>query len=105
MKKYILTSTEAQKTVDLRNHEDAIVDAIFDVIAEDDMVICTRNDCYFIDMDHPVTPEEESAIEAILFNSELGQYRTDDGKLITFITDDEPYPYTEKVAKLSAPED
>lgn len=66
---------------------------MFNVVDEEDMVIITRKACYIVDMDRPVTAEEETAIEEILCNSELGQYRADSGTLFTFIVDDEPFSY------------
>jgi len=88
MKKYMLASEEARKAVNLREYGEIITDAVFSIIDEDDVVVSTGEYDYSIVMDHSATPEEESAIEEILFNSELGQYRTDDGKLFTFIVDD-----------------
>ena len=101
MKKYVLASEEARKTVDLRNYEEMITDVIFDVIDEDDLVVITRKDCYILDRDQQTTEDEETSIEKTLLNSELSQYCTEDGTLFTFIVDDEPYPYAAKSAKLN----
>ena len=91
MKKYILASVEAQKTVNLRNYGDIISNAVFDVIHEDDLVVSTGENDYSLIMDRTATSEEEAAIEKILSNSELAQYRTDDGILFTPLVDSDPY--------------
>ena len=94
MKKYVLASAEAQKNVNLREHGDTIANAIFDIVHEDDMIVTTCTDCYFMDLDRPLTKAEEAAIEEILRDSELSEFCAPDGVLFTSIEVDreELYP-------------
>ena len=94
MKKYVLASAEAQKNVNLNDYGDTIGNAIFDIVHEDDMIVTTCNDCYYMDLERPLTDAEEAAIEEILWDSELSVFATRDGVIFTSIEVDceELYP-------------
>ena len=51
------------------------------IIDDDDTTVVVDPERYYILMDRRATKEEDSAIEEILCNSELAQYRTPDGIL------------------------
>ncbi len=81
MKKYILSSEWAQKTVNLREYTDTIADAVLGIIDDDDTTVVVSEKYYYILADRRSTKEEDAAIEAILCNSELARYCTPDGVL------------------------
>lgn len=93
MKTYILALEEAQKNIDLREYGETISNAVFSIIADDDLVVSTGEKSYTIEMDRPTTQKEESAIEEILRNSELGQFCTENGPLFISLEEVNPILY------------
>ena len=81
MKKYVLSSEWAQKTVNLREYADTIADAVLDVVDDDDTTVRIREKCYYILADRRPTREEDAAIEERLCKSELARYCTPDSIL------------------------
>ena len=74
MTKYMLTSTEAREKVNLRDYGQIIADAVFEVVEDDEPMIRTARDFYYVEMDVPMTEIERIQIDEILSASELGKY-------------------------------
>lgn len=86
MTKYVLTSTDARESINLREYGQIIADAVFDVVEDDEPLVMTAKDHYCVEMDAPMTESERLQIDEILCASELGKYRVDGQMLFTAVT-------------------
>ena len=88
MMKYVLTSEEARKTVNLKDYDSMIADAIFDVVEDDEPLITVYEDCCYIESDTAISVREQVRIDKLLCETELGRYRVDGKLLFTAIEED-----------------
>ena len=88
MTKYVLTSTDARESINLREYGQIIADAVFDVVEDDEPLVMTSKDYYCVEMDVPMTEIERIQIDDILCASELGKYRVD-GQMLFTATEEE----------------
>ena len=91
MTKYVLTSTDARESINLREYGQIIADAVFDVVEDDEPLVMTSKDYYCVEMDVPMTEIERIQIDDILCASELGKYRVD-GQMLFTATEEESSP-------------
>ena len=89
MIKYVFTSEEARKNVNLREYGQMIADAVFDVIEDDEPLVATGRDYYYVETDIPLTEAEQAKIDEALCSSELGRYRIEGRMLFTSIKEEE----------------
>lgn len=89
MIKYVLTSEEARENVNLREYSRIISDAIFEVVDDDEPLVCTFKDYYYVETDIPITKLEQRKIDEILCESRLGKYRVEGEMLFTSIREED----------------
>lgn len=81
MRRYTLTSSDARRTVDLRNYKDVIINAVTSVMTKQDVEVAVYKDCYTVSP----TPNKGEAIRIgrTICKSGLNQYCIQIPKLFT----------------------
>ena len=95
MMKYVLTSEEARKTVNLQDYDCMIIDAVLSVVEDDEPLITICEDGYYVEQDTVMSAREQVRIDELLCETELGQYRVDGKLLFTAIEGDKVQEDTE----------